>query len=257
MNKKIIAFVGCIGSGKDFHATKLKEQNNFAHINFADAVRQSAWLSLGYTPANNTEYEKFKACTFKSEDIDYSFTGRDFLIRIGNDMGRGFFGDTFWIDRVKNFILSNTDKIGFCNSDTRYLNEVQALRDFASSQNFDLKFQFCNFKSDRYDKTVFSESEFLAQILTQKGIRDTEDITELLLSFIKIPPVEFISLNAKVNGKNMYFIFDIKENQSAYNKFLKNLKSMKNLEQIYSMKFLSNGRIVVYDEINQKIVRLN
>jgi hypothetical protein len=194
--KQIISHIGVIGSGKDFYSNNLVIEKDFIHHKFANSVVEAAWKLLKYIPVDSLEYEKFKESTFECKELGIKFTGRDLLIRVGNDMGRDLFGKEFWIERVvdkmKKQLYNN-----FVFSDTRYLNEAKALIKFAEDYNYEVKFIFCNFKSERFNKNIFSESEFLAQCLLEKGCSDKEDITNIIKNLIIKPPTEFLSIKNK------------------------------------------------------------
>ena len=68
--KEIICNVGVVGSGKDFHAKRLKNYLNYYHINFADAIRNATWELINWKPTDNIEYERFKSFFYRSAIIN-------------------------------------------------------------------------------------------------------------------------------------------------------------------------------------------
>jgi hypothetical protein len=177
---EIISHIGVIGSGKDFHAMELINNYGYEHINFADPIREILWILLKFKPKDIVEYDKLKASIFENSELGISLTGRDLLLRIGNDVGREYFGKTFWTDfalkRIRNLIDIGKTKVA--NSDTRYFDECRCFINFCKENGFRYKFLFTNYNSPRYNKNLFSESEFLARIfLEMNKFHHLDDVT--------------------------------------------------------------------------------
>lgn len=173
---QIIGFCGVIGSGKDYKAKDFLLKNpDSIQINFADALREWLWKIIKWKPSDDREYEDFKLEEFFSDEDDnneyYSFTGRDLLIGIGNGM-REMFDPDFWITQWAKRIYKTINYQYILVSDVRYRNECEYIVNILGG-----KIIFCNFKSDKYNPFLDSNSEKLSQELNQKGYKDGEDIS--------------------------------------------------------------------------------
>jgi hypothetical protein len=172
VNCDLIGFAGVIGSGKDYNASRL-EGLHFTRVDFADAVRETLWLILGWKPKNQAEYEEFKT-TVVSFRLKFSLpkllTGRELLINIGDGFRKNY-GENYWVDIAERKIklaISAGKKIVV--SDVRYSNEVKMLTDLGG------KVFFANYKSERYNSTYKSDSEYMSQALLAKGFGDMDEI---------------------------------------------------------------------------------
>jgi len=182
---KLICYVGVMGSGKDFNAKKYIEENpKTKHINFADELREMAWDILGWRPNKNEEYDAFKRTDFKDCGelrSDLSFTGREFLQRLGTEALRKRdpnFWVKCWVKKVQEALNDGYDVV--C-SDCRFDNELRFAIGINYSANLSTPaspyFVFCNYISDRYDSINTHESEKFAQTLLKDGFNDGEEIT--------------------------------------------------------------------------------
>lgn len=183
---ELICFIGCIGSGKDYQAKKLVKKG-YTQINFADSLREMAWDILGWTPANEEEYEAFKNYsiflnpsffTTPNRDSGHmligsctAFTGRQFLQNLGSTLRKrdSYFWVALWADKV----YSNLPQNAVC-SDLRYSNELKAACIF----DITVKFIFCDYKSDRYNCTDTDKTEKLAQRILADGYNDGDELPE-------------------------------------------------------------------------------
>jgi len=162
MNKKIIVFIGVIGSGKTYSANKLMNEDSEI-INFAEELRENVWNLIGWKPTTGEDYDEFKKFEFKFKDI--SFTGRDILAKLGTDIMRKY-NDSIWIDCWKEK-ATNSDKQLILVDDCRFENEMEEILKFCETNNYDSEFIFCNYKSYRY-RLLDHESEKLATSLLDK-----------------------------------------------------------------------------------------
>lgn len=187
----ITAFLGVIGSGKDFCADSLVRQGH-TRIAFKDGLLNLASDIVGYRV--DADYDWFKehvvgmrrptnplleclahadaqALQRKNPEI---MTGRRLLTRLGTEGMRSRDPD-YW---AKQFVSAARAELAcgksVVNSDCRFLNEVAAIRRLSSSS----RFFFCNFKSPRYTATFDHESERLAQTLLRLGLRDGQEILD-------------------------------------------------------------------------------
>ena len=151
-------YIGVSGSGKDTQVAK-DVANGAVKYAFADGVREIAWMSLGWKPANEQEYRAFKNTQISTLN---KLTGQDFLINIG-DGTRNKISDVFWVERLlEKMDIEKPTKFGI--SDCRYTNEAVIL-----DNHFDVEFIFTNYKSPFYKLRNDTDSEWLAIQLLNLG----------------------------------------------------------------------------------------
>jgi len=182
----INAYIGVIGSGKDYEANKCDKQ-----YGFADALLEDIWIMIGWKPKNKEEYEKFKNTLFQPVDFGAlkninpppCFTGRDLLQRYGTQLRRKE-NDNHWVDKLLEKIFENIGEnktIGI--TDCRFPNEVKGLIDFVEKYPiYELNFIHCDFKSNRYNDTNEHESEKMAQDILKECKKDSFEINNYLLN---------------------------------------------------------------------------
>lgn len=188
MKKKITAFIGPIGSGKDYRCALL-EQQGYQKIAFADSLRELTWAIIGWHPDNTFEYDLFKSEEFHNmihdELPNIAFTGREFLQRLGTD-ARKILDQDIWLKAFKKRIEeSKHDK--FCVSDLRFENELEFIKSLGDT--YEVEIIFTNYKSPRYNCTDSHDSEKLAQEFLRQEYDDGDII--------------FKSFNAKVGDMVM------------------------------------------------------
>jgi len=123
--RKIIAFTGTKGSGKDTAAILLcKHYNNFKQVAFADPIKKFV-MSLFDLPTV-IDYDVFKRST-----IHYNYTrvmsGRHIVREIGMLM-RNYDVDQFTRYVSKQF--DNNRETNFAVTDLRFLNEIEMLKKY-------------------------------------------------------------------------------------------------------------------------------
>lgn len=183
-NYNVNVMLGPRGAGKDTRCNTLVKEEGYAKFGFADGVRDVAWMTLGWKPETDAEYEEFKKNlvqlkrSLSTEEnvhivgswILNSITGRQFLIYIGDGF-RNYFGPMIWIDGLINKVNSQ-DNRKVCISDCRYPNEAVYL--YASFDN--VQFIFCDYRSDRYEVDDTTDSEWLACRLLEMGYKDGDEV---------------------------------------------------------------------------------
>lgn len=124
----IIGLSGYARTGKDTVANYLVENHGFTRLAFADPMREAIYAlnpSLGISRLSLQEiideysWDGYKETSF-GEEI------RGLLQRMGTEVGRNMFGETFWIDYLMNKALEVGGDVVI--SDVRYLNEADAIR---------------------------------------------------------------------------------------------------------------------------------
>lgn len=190
----ITAFIGVMGSGKDYQANMLVDKGAVM-LNFKDALLDMTEDLMGFSVRGDYELFKESLLGFTYPGTNHShwyapkmtrdvkvwfpnaMTGRDLLQRLGTDVIRKRDPD-YW---VKEFTkraneLMELGKDIVC-SDCRFHNEVETIMRLGTrTSSRQYKFIFCNHKSDRYKANVQHESEFMAQTFLNAGYEDLEEI---------------------------------------------------------------------------------
>ena len=158
---KLIAYMGCSKSGKDYEAKKLLSTGKYIQMNMADSVKEIVYNQINYTPANHDEYETLKETSFWNNE-DRTFTGRDLIKNLTNEINK--IDPNFWFEIWKKKIEQIVEDYkyyhkfeGIVVTDIRY---IQSMKYFFGVENLTKKVFFCNYKSDRY-KLHEDESEDL------------------------------------------------------------------------------------------------
>ena len=128
----VIGFTGFAQSGKDTAAGFLIEQG-FKRLAFADALRDSVYnlnpivLSAGPHASirvkNIVDTHGWDVAKVEYPEI------RALLQRMGTEVGRELFGESFWVDRVLKQI---TGMGNYVITDVRFPNEAAAIRSFGN-----------------------------------------------------------------------------------------------------------------------------
>lgn len=125
---KILALAGLAGSGKDTAAQALID-DGWIHLKFADPI----WDCMH---ALDLEV-KYLGCDMRLNGV-INKLGRDeakrqvpyirrILQRLGTEMGRGVFGEDFWVDQTRARIESAPEDARIVISDCRFANEADMI----------------------------------------------------------------------------------------------------------------------------------
>jgi dephospho-CoA kinase len=168
--REIIAFLGRAGSGKDYQCSLL-QQEGYKKLAFADILREMAFHTLGIDYEWGMQhYDELKATEL--------YNGQNFR-HILENLGSGIrrYNKDFFVDAVIQKILNDEENTKFCISDLRYTNEAKKL--YIAIQDGNLKFIFCNYRSDRYQEVNNHESALLANELCRRGYKDLQELSLL------------------------------------------------------------------------------
>ena len=168
--RKIRAFCGKAGSGKDYSAQRLMMTKGFKKAAFADALREIAFDIIGVPFEEGME----KYDELKQTDLINGLTFRNILENLGSAVRK--YDKDFWARTVLRVINSCVDNI--CISDLRYPNEYWVLKEYADKHDIDFKLVFCDYKSERYQEENPHESAQLAAYLKELGYKDQEYVDE-------------------------------------------------------------------------------
>lgn len=170
--KKIVAFCGVIGSGKDYRAKEFVS-NGYKLINFAEPLKKIILKTLKIKNDSPQNYELFKETYWNSIGNFPSFSGRE-LLQLGN-VARKILHEDIWINAWENSI-KNFERIVV--SDCRYLNEGKKIVSLGG------EIFFCDFRSMRYNSKTKYESEQMAQDLIKIGYKHGDKINEYFINKI-------------------------------------------------------------------------
>jgi hypothetical protein len=197
---QVIAFIGVIGSGKDYQANLLVEKG-FVRIDFKDALIDMASDLAGYDVRH--DYDWFKehivgvkrsinplmTAHYISDDKRVQtnhpevMTGRRLLQRLGTEVMRKRDPDYWAKAWFKAAVKVIKDGGNVTCADCRFPNEVQAIRRLSdewcriNDQNKRIsKLIFCDYRSGRYDDKSTHESEKMAQAILRSGVKDGQEL---------------------------------------------------------------------------------
>jgi hypothetical protein len=166
----MIGYCGPIGSGKDYEAKKLIENEKFIKVNFTDPLLEDLWAMIKWVPSSHEEYEKFKIM-----NINDNQTGRD-LIKIFGETMKTLHGENYWTTKwhKKIYSLICRGHKKFVVSDVRFQKEFEVIR------NFNGKIFFTRYESEKFALNREAISEKIAISLYDKDIKHLEEITNLI-----------------------------------------------------------------------------
>lgn len=189
--KEIKAYIGVIGSGKDYASEKYKEDTGAVIFDFSEGVRKMAFSILRYTPISKEEYVAFKKTRHVIFDgLDNgvpkfkTMTGRELLESVGKTMrdhNPNFWADYCSTQALQHIVNDNPEHI--CFNAVRYPNEAKNIINLARRFKYELTFVFTNFKSSRYELRG-DESEAFAQHILNLGCEHNQDITEIVKNLV-------------------------------------------------------------------------
>lgn len=126
----LIGLAGYARSGKDTVGSILKREHDFHTKAFADLMRASALALNPIVGCDTTDYGvRYVRYSELLEAIGYERAKscaevREFLQRLGTEMGRKVFGDNFWIERA----FTDVDlEQHWAFTDVRFVNEAKAI----------------------------------------------------------------------------------------------------------------------------------
>lgn len=132
--KKIIALVGLIGSGKDTVADYLQNIHHFRRESFARTLKDAVSVVFGWDRElleGRTQYSRDWRETVDewwAERLDITdLTPRWVLQYWGTEVLRGGFHDDIWVASLENKLRSAKDNIVI--TDCRFVNEISAIQE--------------------------------------------------------------------------------------------------------------------------------
>ena len=185
---EIRAYIGVIGSGKDYTA----EKECTVKLGFADKLREDVWRLLGWKPTTTEEYDTFKQDIIRLEDERLGDTsGRQLMCNYADiikEENPNYFTEHL-LKKLKVRLLDPTcwdDVIGI--TDCRFPEEVKALLQFEKENFVRVTFVHCDFPSHRYDPVGEHNSERMAQQFT--GLKFTESEFNLKIREMYVEPTQ-------------------------------------------------------------------
>lgn len=169
--KKLIAFIGYSGSGKDYEA---KEKFPFyKRINMSDTAKEIVYSQLGISE-NELSYEDMKFYTFWLPNAH--FTGRMLMNGLTETINK--YDEDFWFKIWQNKVI-NQDS-GVVVTDVRYYSSLKYL--FHSE--FDTTIYFADYKSYRYNPQNGITEKLITDIKESINPIHLQDITEYIKTLI-------------------------------------------------------------------------
>ena len=133
----IVGMTGFKGSGKDTVAKHLVKMYGFERYAFADKMKEAIAALLGIPLEKVDEWKeptldglpRAEVIVSVMNNTEYAFEWREFLQRFGTEMGRGVFGQDFWV----NLLISRPWYTPVVVSDVRLRNEAIALKELGAA----------------------------------------------------------------------------------------------------------------------------
>lgn len=188
---RITAFIGVVGSGKDYRANQLSEKGH-VRIDFKDELiamcsdiagydvsKDYDWFKnhiVGVHRSSNPLSDAFIASEQKELLTKYPdlITGRKLLQRVGTEVMRKR-DRNYWVNQFcKKAAVQLKSNKSVVNADCRFFNEVEILSRMDAATS--VSFIFCNYKSNRYDTSFDHPSEKLAQTFLGMDIKDGQEL---------------------------------------------------------------------------------
>ncbi len=196
---RITAFIGVMGSGKDYKANELLQSDpSYVRVDFKDALLDMCSDLVGWDV--RTDYDWFRAAPVgmrppkdamekllvlnRVEHLGAaSHTGRDVMQRLGTEVMRKRDPD-HWVDewekKAKAALKYGRNVVV---ADCRFWNEITAITNMSTSNAF----IFCDFYSERYNGENQHASEYLAQHFRQRyGDGEYVPMTQEILNYERI-----------------------------------------------------------------------
>lgn len=168
--RKVRAFCGFEGSGKDYSVQRLITTMGFKRIAFADILRDMAFHTLGMNYKEGMQkYEELKQ-TKLINDLNF----RNILENMGSAVRK--YDEDFLAKAVVKFIGSCVENVAI--SDLRYPNEYWVVKDYCGKNKIDFKLVFCDYHSEKYRTDNPHESAKFAGYLKGLGYKDQEFVDE-------------------------------------------------------------------------------
>lgn len=124
----IIGLAGYARSGKDTVADHLVKEYGFVKFSFADPMREALKALNPWIQVNDIARMPLVQAlrVYSWEDLKTESPDvRPLLQRMGTEVGRKLFGESFWIDQALK-LAASYDNVVF--SDVRYMNEANVLK---------------------------------------------------------------------------------------------------------------------------------
>ena len=171
MERKIIAFCGAQGGGKDFNARRLVMTRGFRKVAFADALRKVAFEVI------NLPFEEGmkKYDELKRTNLMPNLTFRNILENLGS--GIRYYDKDFWVKATIKDIEKDTQDV--CISDLRYYNEYKGIKEYCKKKGYKFTLIFCDYKGNDYKWDNEHESARLATYLKRLGYSDMQTVAEI------------------------------------------------------------------------------
>lgn len=171
--KKVIAFIGFEGSGKDYQTNKILQDKSYTRIGMSDAIREKAFKSCGIKPIYGKEYEKWKISPLHGFT---GKTGRDLLLKIG-EMQRKinpYVWSEKWLKSANKLFPNN-----IVVNDCRFWHEVRSILNLSLINGYEVIFIYCNYQGEKF-RVSKEKPDQLAYFFHENNFTNNYDITEIV-----------------------------------------------------------------------------
>ena len=173
MSRKIIAFAGKAGSGKNYRCEQLVKNQGFKTMAYAAALRKIIFTTLGIPYAYGmAHYDELKMTPLYN-----GYTLRNMMEHLGTEGIRSYDND-FWAKCLIKDIEKTPVTQDICVSDLRFYNEYKTLKNYCDERGYDFKLIFCDYHSDRYEESNPHASARLANFLSDVGYNDGDEVKD-------------------------------------------------------------------------------
>jgi hypothetical protein len=136
--RTVIGLTGFAGAGKDEAANALINERGFVKVSFAEPMRTAMaalnpYVGTRFHADGVTELMRYREVAFKYgyDDAKRRFPEiRELMQKLGTEVGRGLFGENFWVGQAKRLIDSLPDGVQVVITDVRFPNELEMLRSY-------------------------------------------------------------------------------------------------------------------------------
>lgn len=136
-DRLLIGINGFKNAGKSTIGQILVEDHEFIQWAFADKLKEAVAALFDITRRDVDDFKETDSITTKVEVMlhfamgaEYVYNWREFLQRFGTEMGRGVFGENFWVDQIlplgQAFRYHQLENIVV--TDARFNNELERIK---------------------------------------------------------------------------------------------------------------------------------
>lgn len=175
--KKIIAFIGFEGSGKDYRTNEILKDKSFTRVGMSDAIREMAFKKSNVLPMYGEPYEQWKKdIVYYDKDSSSRITGRHLLLKVGEGERKKnpYVWSEKWFEKADNLFPKN-----IVVNDCRFWHEVRSILKLSILNGYEPTFIYCEYKSDKF-RVSTEKPDQLAYTFFENKFNDNSDVTHLI-----------------------------------------------------------------------------